>query len=128
MFFKKSLVFNPIVVADVGQIQWTRVGRHDGVLETEDAKVISALTRLAEANKLGVSVITQEEFEDLKKNPYVAPSHQWSPGISREHLEALRPPIPQSEQAAVSEPAPVPAKTPRARAPKPATSKGVLPK
>ena len=120
-YFKKSLVFNPVTLKS-GQVAWTRVGRHDGVLATEDPETVAALTKIASEHRLGVTVITEKEYEELKKNPYVPPSLMPSP------LPGLRPPPPMNPAPAAASEAPKPAQPAarRARAVKPATSKGAL--
>ena len=122
-YFKKSLVFNPVYLKS-GKVEWTRVGKHDGVLATEDADTIASLTKLATERRMGVVVITEEEYEDLKKNPYVAPS------LTPYRLPGLpsQPPLPPNPAtAAASSPEPkVQVRKPRSA--KPSTSKGVLAK
>lgn len=123
-YFKKSLVFNPIHV-DGKKVEWERVGRHDGVLATTDPKVTAVLAKIAQEHRLGVSVITESEYEDLKKNPYVAPSQQWSPLMGDQwRLPQQNPSAPVA--ASDTDPAPKPAPSRRPRVAKPSTIKGAL--
>jgi hypothetical protein len=76
-YFLKEIVQNPIRThgPDGKLIVWEKLGQHYGVLALEDADPVAAfLTDLAGKHIMGVSVITAEGYEDLKKNmPYVPP-------------------------------------------------------
>lgn len=90
-FFKKELLKTgrPVVTDKGWPIQFEDDGLGNGIIATNDPYTIGQLTKLAEASRLGVSQITEVEYNDLKKK---APLHQqqtlpaWSRNLVR--LEA----------------------------------------
>ena len=74
-FFKKELLKTgrPVITDKGWPIQFDDDGLGNGIIATNDPYTISQLTALAEKARLGVSQITEAEYEDLKKK---APSHR----------------------------------------------------
>lgn len=93
-YFRKSLIFNAVHLKCGKTVNWIRVGRHDGVVETDDADIITALKSLAAASRLGVTEITKDEFEAQKKIGVPA-QQEWQPRLdSRGQLNLVEPPKP----------------------------------
>lgn len=74
-FFKKELLNSarPVLTDKGWPIQFDSDGLGNGIIATNDPYTIDQLTKLAESGRLGVTQITEAEYEDLKKK---APSHQ----------------------------------------------------
>lgn len=102
-FFKKELLKTgrPVVTDKGWPIQFDDDGLGNGVIATNDPYTIGQLTKLAEAARLGVSQITEAEYEDLKKK---APSHrqQALPAWSRNPVRLETPVQPVSRADAAT--------------------------
>lgn len=67
--FKKALLKTgrAVITTQGWPIQFEDVGGDNGVIQTNDPYTIDQLSKLATAGRLGVTEITQAEYEELKK-------------------------------------------------------------
>lgn len=68
-YFRKEIVTTPLFLKTGGKVPFEVVGGDTGILETDDPKLIEALEIAVKRRMGGVVSITQEAFEELKKNP-----------------------------------------------------------
>lgn len=69
-FFKKELLSNRLTLPNGRAVKFEQVGDSDtGVLATSDTLLATELDNAAAAGRGGVIVITEEQFQELKKNP-----------------------------------------------------------
>lgn len=125
-YFKKIVLTTELRLSNGKPIPWVPAGWNVGVLETSDALTISELSKYAEEQKGGVTIIDKATFDDLKKNSASkSPKQEWMPGVSTT-VEQLQNPSPKtkSEKPSKSAAADKPAV---AKTDKPATATGVFP-
>lgn len=78
-YYKKELLSNRLALPNGKGVQFVQVGNSDtGVMATEDAGLISELDKAAAAGRGGVVEIDEQAYQELKKNPPVAPSRMKS--------------------------------------------------
>ena len=132
LYFKKSLIFNPVRLKSGAVVKWNRYNRADGVVETDNEEEVAALKKLSETGALGVKEITKEEFEELKKKPILTISDtEWTPKVQdRQELFPSQQAKSQPPQKGAGKPvAAGKAKSPISeptRAEKPVTTTGVF--
>lgn len=69
-FYKKELLSNRLALPNGKTVPFDQAGDSDtGIIATSDAGLISELDKAAAAGRGGVVSISEQEFQDLKKNP-----------------------------------------------------------
>lgn len=125
-YFKKIVLTTSLRLSNGKPVNWVNAGWNVGVLETSDELTITELTKYAEEQKGGVTVIDKATYDDLKKNSVSkSPRQEWSPGVTStlEQLQNLSPKT-ASEKPSKSAAA---GKKSVERTEKPATATGVFP-
>jgi hypothetical protein len=106
--FRKGLLTNPISFLGK-KVLFEPIGGGNGVIkldEQQDSALIAELDRLAEARRMGVTRISGEIYEALKKNKPETPSRNRRPRLERLRIldrEKLLPPKTQKSSPAGTE-------------------------
>lgn len=77
-FYKKELLSNRLALPSGKGVQFEPVGTDTGVIATEDPGLTAELDKAASAGRGGVIEITDQQYQELKKNPPVVPSRMRS--------------------------------------------------
>lgn len=100
-FYKKELFSNRLALPNGRAVKFEQVGDTDtGVLGTTDAGLIIELDKAASDGRGGVIVITQQQYDELKKNPPAGRSRLRS--FNAQSLNQLLNSRPKPENAAVA--------------------------
>lgn len=69
-FYKKELISNRLALPNGRSVAFEQVGNSEtGILATEDAGLIGELDKAVAGQRGGVTVISAEQYQELKKNP-----------------------------------------------------------
>lgn len=77
-YYKKELLSNRLALPNGKGVQFEPVGTDTGVIATEDPGLSAELDKAAAAGRGGVVEITEQIYQELKKNPPVVPSRMRS--------------------------------------------------
>lgn len=91
-YYVKALVSNTITTKSGKKIPFVDAGGGYGLLETEDLEIIKSLDERIVAHKGGVSVVTKEKFEELKKKFGTSPTLKRKPEPQLRQIGVLQPP------------------------------------
>src|SRR5688572_26446787 len=78
-FYKKELISNRLALPNGKGVKFEQVGGSEtGVIATQDEGLIAELNKAATAGRGGVIEITEQQYQELKKNPPVGRSRMRS--------------------------------------------------
>lgn len=91
-YYVKALVSNTISTKSGKKIPFVDAGGGYGLLETEDLEIIKSLDERIKVRKGGVSVVTKEKFDELKKKFASQPTLKRKPEPQLRQIGVLPPP------------------------------------
>lgn len=69
-YYKKELISNRLALPNGRGVKFEQIGTSDtGVLATADPGLIAELDKAVASNRGGVVALTQQQYDELKKNP-----------------------------------------------------------
>jgi len=91
-YYVKALVANTITTKSGKKIPFVDAGGGYGLLETNDPEIIASLDERIKVHKGGVSAVTKEKFEELKKKFSEQPKLKRKPEPQLRQIGVLPPP------------------------------------
>lgn len=88
-YFFKAIISNPIHLPSGRPIPFIHIGADEGIVETEDAAAIEALTERIRERRGGVAELTKERYDELLKKKSALQSQKPRSRQGIQSLEAV---------------------------------------